>query len=782
MFVHRLKPIWVGAAALLLSGAATAAEPRINQLVPQGVRRGAETKVKLQGPRVGAEPQEILFYEPGVSVTKLEPIDGAAVEATLAIAEDAPLGRHALQLRTATGVSNLLTLHVGTLESVDEAEPNNQADQAQAIPLDRTVHGVITPEDEDVFAIDVAEGQRVSVEVEGIRLGRTFFDPRVELLDADGAIVAASDDEPAAYQDAFLSYVAPTAGRYFVLLRDSAFQGNNQSTYLLHVGTFPRPKAAFPPAVVAGQPSEVTLVGDAKGEAKQSVTAPADATGAFDFYPSDEAGVAPSALPLKVVSTPPTLEAEPNNSLKEPTKMPSPGVAAGVIAEPGDRDHFVFAATKDQVFDLTVRARELRSGLDPVLRVYDSSGKRLAGNDDQGRWPDSYVRFKAPADGEYTLQVEDRLQRGDPTFVYLVDAAALQAAVEVTLNERQRFESTVIDVPQGGRTAVLLTVNRKDVGGEMQVAFDALPPGVTAECSPLPGDYNVLPVVFSAAPDAELAGTLTPITVGFTQPENQPPLETRFKQQTWLVRGRNNVSVWSHYTDRVPVAVTKRLPFTITVDQPQAPLCRDGNMVLKVHAQRDEGFDQAIRVYTLHHTPGVSTNRSLSIPQGQNDVNIPVTANGQARTGAWPMVVVADTGVSGRVFASSPFVTLNVAEAYFDLSVPTITTRQGEPTEMTVALSHRTPFEGAATLELVGLPPGVTAAPVEIAAGADSAKFSIVVPADARVGRHHGVGVRVRLTVGGEQVEYRQGYVELRIDPAETKTAQRTASEEGQSS
>ncbi len=766
----------------LVYASAFAAEPRIHQLVPQGVRRGAEVTVKLLGPRVGAEPQEVLFDATGVSVVKLEPADGNTLQATLNVAEDSPLGRHAIRLRTATGVSNLVTLHVGALESVDEVEPNSAVAQAQAIPLGRTVHGVIQTEDDDYFAVDMTEGQRISVEVEGMRLGRIFFDPCVELLDADGQPVAASDDEPAAYQDAFLSYIAPAAGRYFVRLRDSAYQGNDQSTYLLHIGDFPRPEAVYPPAVVAGQPTEVTVLGDARGDSKQMVTAPAGTVGLYDFHCADEAGVAPSGFPLELVATPPVLEVEPNNSLKEATRMAAPGTAAGVIGAEKDRDHFVVSMKKDEVLDLRVRARELRSGLDPVLRVFDSEGKRVAGADDEGRFPDSYVRFTAPAEGDYTLQIDDRTLRGDPSFVYLVDAAPRIAAAEVTLNDRQSFEATTIEVPQGGRTAVLLTVNRKDVGGELKATFDALPPGVTAESPPLPVNYNQLPVVFTAAPDAAPGGTLTGITASFTQPENQPPLETRFHQQTWMVRGRNNVSVWSHFAEHAAVAVTKKLPFSITVDQPQAPLVRDGNMVLKVHAQRDEGFDQAIRVYTLHHTPGVSTNRSLSIPQGKNDIDIPVTANGQASVGAWPTVVVADTGVDGRVFASSPFVTLNVAEAYFDLSVPTVTTRQGEPVEMTVALSHRTPFEGAATLELVGLPPGVTAAPVEIAAGAESAKFSINVPQDARLGQNPGVGVRVRLTVNGEGVEYRQGYSELRIDPAPTKTAQQPASAEGQKS
>jgi hypothetical protein len=192
-----LTPAIVGMMCLLC-GSAFAAEPRIGQLVPQGVRRGAETKVTLLGARIAAEPQELMLDQPGVTVTKLERVADNTVEATLNVAADAPLGRHAIRLRTTTGVSNLVTLHVGALESVNEVEPNSAIAQAQAIPLGRTVHGVVKVEDDDYFAVDLTEGQRISVDVEGIRLGRTFFDPCIELLDAAGETVAASDDEPAA--------------------------------------------------------------------------------------------------------------------------------------------------------------------------------------------------------------------------------------------------------------------------------------------------------------------------------------------------------------------------------------------------------------------------------------------------------------------------------------------------------------------------------------------------------------------------------------------------------
>jgi hypothetical protein len=86
--------------------------------------------------------QEVVFYSPGLTVTKLEVVNAGQVKATVKIAPDARLGEHALRVRTATGVTELRTLWVGALPVVDEKEPNNDFAAPQKIPLNVTVRGV----------------------------------------------------------------------------------------------------------------------------------------------------------------------------------------------------------------------------------------------------------------------------------------------------------------------------------------------------------------------------------------------------------------------------------------------------------------------------------------------------------------------------------------------------------------------------------------------------------------------------------------------------------------
>ncbi|TWT37336.1 putative subtilase-type serine protease precursor [Posidoniimonas corsicana] len=747
--------------AVLLAVAATAAayEPRLSRLEPAGGQRGTELNVDFVGGRVGIDPEEVVFYEPGVQTAALERVDDNRVRVKLAIAPDCPLGRHAVRLRTKSGLSEIRTFHIGALPEAKEADPNDSVQAPQEVAFNSTINGVVKREDVDVFAFNAEEGQRVSVEVEGLRMGRTFFDPVIELLDESGGVIAHCDDAAAAHQDAFLSITAPKTGRYLVRLRESAYRGDDNCIYRLHIGDFPRPAAVFPPA--AGRGEEVTVRWIDAGGGEQQVRMPPEGD-EYAYWAEDERGVAPSSLPIKLLDTPPALDIEPNNSRKEPTPMSVPGGAVGVIGEANDQDWYSFEGKKGQVWELRVRARELRSPLDAVLRVRKADGGNLAGNDDDRGAPDSYIRFTVPEDGKYLLQVEDRLQRGAEDFVYFLEAAERTAIAEVKIEERRRYEATVLEVPRGGKTAALLTLTRRDLGGDLNVTLKNLPEGVTAEVFPLAGNYNRLPVVFSAAEDAPLAASLSPMEV--TKVEDEQDILTKVAQQTWFARGRNNRPMWSHFAERVPVAVTESLPFRLRIEETHSPLVQGGSKNLKIIADRDEGFDESIRIYTLYNPPGVSSNRSRSITKGKNEAIIPATANGNARTGEWQMTVVGELNSGGRVYACTPFMPLTVAEPYFDMKVPTVNAKQGESAELTLELNQRHEFDGEAELKLARLPPGVTAEPVRVTKDATSATFALTIAADAKPGRHRGLGCQAQLTVADEPVVYTQGYAEVRVD------------------
>ena len=104
-----------------------------------------------------------------------------------------------------------------------------------------TVNGVVENEDVDYFLVEAKKGERVTAEIEGIRLGYSFFDPYVAILDMQRFELSSSDDAAPVWQDGVASIVAPEDGSYVIQVRETAYGGSGGAMYRLHVGRFPPP-------------------------------------------------------------------------------------------------------------------------------------------------------------------------------------------------------------------------------------------------------------------------------------------------------------------------------------------------------------------------------------------------------------------------------------------------------------------------------------------------------------------------------------------------------------
>src|SRR5437868_3494605 len=133
--------------------AAQAGSPRLESISPTGGQRGTELEVTFGGQRV-EETAEIFCYEAGIQILKINSVTNKLVRAQLKIAADCQLGEHHLRLRTASGLTDLMTFSVGAFPIINEQEPNNNAAKAQKIALNTTIEGVITSEDTDVFSFE----------------------------------------------------------------------------------------------------------------------------------------------------------------------------------------------------------------------------------------------------------------------------------------------------------------------------------------------------------------------------------------------------------------------------------------------------------------------------------------------------------------------------------------------------------------------------------------------------------------------------------------------------
>ena len=752
----------------VICGSSPAASPSVASIQPRGAQRGTEVVVGFGGTRLG-DAQEVLVYYPGVAVKKFEVVNDGLVNVTFAIAPDCRLGDHAFRLRTATGVSDLRSFWVGPFPAVAEVEPNGEFEKPQPVPLNSTVHGVVQNEDVDYFVVECKKGQRLSAEIEGMRLGLAVFDPYVAILDAKRFELAAGDDSPLTAQDGGCSVVVPADGKYVVQVRDSAYGGSGACQYRLHVGTFPRPTAVIPAGGKPGEELEVTFLGDPSGPIKQKVKLPAADDGQFRVHCQTADGVHPAGLKFRVTDLPNTVETGTNNAAAAATPGPAPGAFHGVVAKPGEVDYFKFAAKKGQVFDVRCYARQLGSPLDPVLYFGQADGNTITSNDDAGG-PDSYFRVTAPEDKEYTVRVHDHLNKGGPDYFYRIEVTAIQPTVSTGIpkvdgnNPANQDRQTVV-VPKGNRYACLVTATRGDFGGPLVVGLDRLPPGVSVAAEAMDAGATVVPVVFEAKADAPTGGFLAAVTATPVDPAVKiPPARSVF--DAGFAVGNPGQTVYSrHVASRTAVAVADAAPYSIEVAEPKVPVVQNGSYLLRVVAKRAAGFTGPITVAPLWTPPGMGIVGTATIPAGATETTLAVNAAAGAAPRKWKTAVTASADAGkGLVWVSSQLFTLEVAAAPVAFTAERPAVEQGKQTQLFCKVAVTVPFEGRAKVKVLGLPPKVTTTDLEMTKDTKELAFPITADKASPAGKHGGVFCQVVIEKNGETITLGTGVTELRID------------------
>jgi hypothetical protein len=765
---------WGWIAGLLVCIAATssarAASPDVREILPRGGQRGTEIDVILRGDHL-SDAQEILFYQAGLSAAKIE-YEKKQVKARFRIAADAPLGQHALRLRTATGVSELRTFWVGPFPVVqeDSKQPPIKFESPQQIPLNVTVEGTINNEEADYFAVNAAKGQHLSVEVEGIRLGGAMFDPYIAIFDARHFQIAACDDTPLLKQDPFASIPVPKDGRYVVMVRDASFGGGANFHFRMHVGTFPRPHVIFHCGGVAGTSLAAQFLGDIGGTITQTLQLPSDAQGNVPFYAGQNGQSPPSPNYLRVDRFPDVLQVQPNQSIATATAatMDPPLAFEGAVTQPEHSDYYRFGAKKGQLLDLTVYARRLGSPLDSVLTLYDAGGKKLASNDDSGG-PDSYLRFNPPADGLYVLGIRDQLRGGGPEYVYRIEVVPPAPSVKLSIPEAGRNgspsqERQAIAVARGNRMATMIRLTRAGADGAMKLEMPDLPPGITMHCGVVDKNENTVPVIFEAVADAPVAGGLC--TLLARPVDASEHWIGRFEQRIPLVVGQPNNTVYYETTvDQLAVAVTKEAPFNLEIQAPRSPIAQGGQMDLNVTARRRPGFDKPISLQLLYQPQGIGARGQADIAPGKTEATLQLSASAQSRVGKYPLIVLGWAEDDGKVWAASEPEELEITQPFVNLKIEMATAEQGQNAAVACTVENRMPFDGMAKAELLGLPVGATATPQEFSASDKRLVFNVAVDAKCPPGHSKTLFCRVTVVKDAQPIVQDLGQGgDLRID------------------
>jgi hypothetical protein len=445
------------------------------------------------------------------------------------VAVDALPGVRDVRIATPQGASTLGQLVVVRDPVLREAANNDTMKTAQAITLPATVCGAIEkPEDVDFYKFKVAAGTALTFHVRCQRLQNKIHDlqehadPILSLRNSTGTVLASNDNY--FFGDPLLHYRFPTAGDYYLEIRDTRYSGNPYWQYSIEINDRPFVTNVYPSRVTPGVATRLRLIGyNLPADPTISLTLPANTPEGLHWVPLPLGKDQTNPAPMIVSRLPDVVERDGEHaSPAQAQKVPVPCGISGRIAREGEVDCYAFEAKAGERFTFKVVAREHQSMLDANLRILNDKGDRLAENDD------SHARFvradsllenwAAPAAGRFVVEIRDLHARGGPEFVYFL---------EVTRSEPHFTLETDTDktLLAPGLTAVLFArVTRKNgFTSEVQLGIEELPPGVTASCGRILATGLDGCILLQAAKDAPMGAANVRIFGTATHKEEKGP-------------------------------------------------------------------------------------------------------------------------------------------------------------------------------------------------------------------------------------------------------------------
>lgn len=814
----RIAPFLLGLIVFGQSAAGGAMLLHIGSTQPRVAQRGTTVEVVIQGMSLKTARQ-IIFYKPGIQAISIEPMPDLAhpiglphggriqeqIRCRFEIAPDCSPGEYPFRVRTDTEITSLGTFQVSPFPVIDENEKgynsNDTLATAMPVPPNSTVRGKMGPSsrgDVDLYKVPVTSGQRLSVEVDSVRIadihyGGSEYDLAVRILDDDGKELAANDDNPLHLQDPVASVKIPRDGHAFVEVRRSLFVPSDKD-YSVHIGTNSRPLVAFPPGGETGTDQVFEFLGDPLGSIAQTLKVPSD-PGAFEYF-----GDAPSPITLRASPYPNVLEAM--EAEFTPVER-LPAALNGRIERRDDRDAFrvsvekgnrlrvrVFAATLGSPIDALLRIRPLMDGQrgnveveadDSQLNDRDIFGTGFRSRGGLKDILDPSVIWEAKMTGDYLIEIEDTGGTGGPTAVYRIEVEPVPNSVHTLLSStafdwEECVRTSGLVAPQGNRWTVNVNLPQGQGSvyrGELTLSAHGLPAGVTLISPRVPAGRSVWPVQFEADSSAIRGSSL--ITIVAKPVDPQVNLESRSYQCIPFINHSGGDAWRTVRLDRYVFSVTDPAPFSIHIDPPPAALVRGGELAIPVKVHRRAGFNEPIEFQCDWVAPGVSVQPLAVIPAGESEAVLRITGEGNAPLGKCPFVVSASTARddldpylgTGRVRVSSEIVDLSIAEPFVELASQPEAVRRGSRRKYVWSVQHKSPFEGNASVRLLGLPKGVSTVEPQPSLNRESKEIAFEIEAsnEALLGSVRGISCEITVKAAGQEIRQRTGQGTLRIDP-----------------
>ncbi len=502
--------------------------PYLDFLFPFGGKRGSSVELQLKGRN----------------------LDGAD-KMLISIAPDAPLGRQDVRAHTPRGYSNPQPFEAGDLPEFMESEPNNAGDKANAVGAPVVINGRIgEPKDVDVFRFKATSDQKLVIEVRARQFGSPL-DALLTLSDTNGAVLQRNDD--ANGLDARLEFDAKKDTEYLISLRDLTDRGGERFGYRMSLQP---PNLAQDFTVrIAGGRYRVGRGGTV------AVRCEIERRNGFDGIvriggDGLPAGVTASAL---VLGAAPnfgwvTLSASPEAALGyAPLKLTATGELVGraVVhaAQPAEQGWLTVLPEAPFTVDVAPTTALVEQNASVSLDVnvvrrggFDGEVKLLAEDLPGVSIPAVTIsagqsRAKLTLNAAYNAEVGTRpvMVRAEATVAG--NAVAQHAPVPVQLTTQgiamfltamlpgssffrtDSFKLSAVALPEGtkseaNQTEFVVKVDRRGLPGEIVLALEGLPAGVTATVNNIAADKNEAAITLVVSDKAETGKELSFNVVG----------------------------------------------------------------------------------------------------------------------------------------------------------------------------------------------------------------------------------------------------------------------------
>jgi hypothetical protein len=473
--------------------------PRLLTTMPMGGKSGAEIEVTISGENLDPT-DELAFSDPRIQAKAK--LDAAGKpepnKYIVAIAADCPPGLYEARMMSRLGVSSSRAFSVGSLAEVVRVAPNNALATAMELPVNSVCNAVVSPRAVDHYFFAARKGQRLTVECAALGIDSKL---NAVLVVAN----AAGQDLQVERQGGVLDFTAPADGKYVIKVNDLTYNGGPAYFYRLVL------QELSPGAPVAQHPSTRNV---------SSMSWP-------------PAGLGEQAQ---------AAEAEPNNDRAHPQKITLPCDIAGSFFPAADVDVFEFEAKKGDVWWVEIASERLGRPTDPAAIVQQISGSgdaekstdiaelsdipspvRVSSNGYAYDGPpynagssDFLGKVTIQQDGIHRLQLSDLFggTRSDPRNIYRLvirkaapDFAVVAWALHMELRNGDRAALSKPLALRGGATMALevVVVRRDGFDGDIELAMDGLPQGVTAKGLKIPAGQSRGIMVVTAHQDAPRA-------------------------------------------------------------------------------------------------------------------------------------------------------------------------------------------------------------------------------------------------------------------------------------